>query len=70
VSLTTQNDSDVIPCDTKGHPFQSFLIDFPFEGYQGITKKATTVTTAPTLSKDVWGTATDIAPSIKNASAS
>lgn len=69
VSLTTQNDADVIPCDTESHPFQNFVIDFPFEGYQGITKKATTAT-APTLSKNVWGTATDIAPSIKNASAS
>lgn len=69
VSLVTQNEADVIPCDTNSHPYQNFLIDIPFEGYQGIVKKATSVS-APTLSKDVWGTATNITASTKNANAS
>lgn len=69
VSLVTQNEADVIPCDTNGHPFQDFLIDIPFEGYQGTSKKATSVS-APALSKDVWGTAANITASTKNATAS
>ena len=69
VSLITQNEADVIPCDNSGHPFQDFLIDIPFEGYQGTSKKATSVS-APALSKDVWGTAANITASTKNATAS
>lgn len=61
VSLAIQNEADVIPCDSDGHPLQAFTIDIPFEGYQGTTKMSV-VATAPTLSKDVWGTNTNIAP--------
>ena len=69
VNLVTQNEADVIPCDTNGHPYQNFLIDIPFEGYQGTNKKATSVT-APALSKDTWGTSENITASTKNATAS
>lgn len=69
VNLITQNEADVIPCDKDGHPFQNFLINIPFEGYQGITKKVTSVT-APNLNKSVWGTTANIVASTKNASAS
>ena len=69
INLVIQNEADVIPCDNNSHPFQNFLIDIPFEGYQGINKKATSVS-APILSKDVWGTETNITASTKNATAS
>ena len=69
INLVIQNEADVIPCDNNSHPFQDFLIDIPFEGYQGINKKITSVS-APNLSKDVWGTQTDITASTKNANAS
>lgn len=69
VNLIVQNEADVIPCDKDGHPFQNFIINIPFEGYQGTTKKVTSVT-APNLSKDIWGTASNIVASTKNANAS
>lgn len=69
INLIIRNEADVIPCDSNGHPFQDFLIDIPFEGYQGISKKITSVS-APKLDKSVWGTAADISASVKNASAS
>ena len=69
INLVIQNEADVIPCDNNSHPFQNFLIDIPFEGYQGINKKPTSVT-APTLSKDIWGTSANITASTKNATAS
>lgn len=69
INLVMQNEADVIPCDNNSHPFQDFLIDIPFEGYQGINKKVTSVS-APALSKDVWGTTTNITASTKNANAS
>ena len=69
INLVIQNEADVIPCDNNSHPFQNFLIDIPFEGYQGINKKITSVS-APTLSKGVWGTAANITASTKNATAS
>lgn len=69
-SLVLINEADVIPCDKDGHPFQNFPINIPFEGYQGITKKATTVSSAPVLSRDTWGTDGDITPTIVNATAS
>lgn len=69
INLVLQNEADVIPCDNNSHPFQNFLIDIPFEGYQGINKKITSVS-APILSKDIWGTETDITASTKNANAS
>lgn len=70
ISLITTNEADVIACDSDGHPFQTFSIVVPFEGYQGITKKITNCTNAPTLSKTTWGTASDITPTIVNATAS
>ena len=48
---------------------KNFIINIPFEGYQGITKKVTSVT-APNLNKSVWGTTSNIVASTKNASAS
>ena len=70
VNLVIENEADVIPCDSNGHPFQSFPITIPFEGYQGITKKATTVTTAPDLNSTTWGTSSNIVPTITNATTS
>lgn len=69
INLIIRNEADVIPCDSNGHPFQDFLIDIPFEGYQGTSKKVTSVS-APKLDKSVWGTTADISASVKNASAS
>lgn len=69
INLIIRNEADVIPCNSNGHPFQDFLIDIPFEGYQGTSKKITSVS-APKLDKSVWGTAADISASVKNASAS
>ena len=69
INLIIRNEADVIPCDSNGHPFQDFLIDIPFEGYQGTSKKITSVS-APKLDKTVWGTMADISASVKNASAS
>lgn len=69
INLIIRNEADVIPCDSNGHPFQDFPIDIPFEGYQGTSKKITSVS-APKLDKSVWGTTTDISASVKNASAS
>lgn len=70
INLVVTNEADVIACDSDGHPFQTFSIIVPFEGYQGITKKITNCTNAPTLSKTTWGTASDITPTIVNATAS
>lgn len=69
VNLIIKNEADVIPCDKDGHPFQDFIITIPFEGYQGTTKKATSVT-APNLNSSIWGTANNITPTITNATSS
>lgn len=64
VSVILGNEADVIPCTSANHPIPNgtnsdsnkFIIDIPYEGYQGTTI-ATTAVSAPTLSADDFGSA-------------
>lgn len=51
VNVIIGNEADIIPCDSDNHPIPNgtgadsdkFIIEIPFEGYQGITVKTTAV---------------------------
>lgn len=63
-TLIMGNEADVIPCTSANKPVSAFTISIPFEGYQGITKKATSAS-APTLQAETWGST--ITPTIVDA---
>lgn len=55
VNVILGNEADVIPCTSANHPISQFIIDIPYEGYQGTTAKTTSVS-APSLSPTDFGT--------------
>ena len=54
VNVILGNEADVIPCTSANHPVSQFIIDIPYEGYQGTTAKTTSVS-APSLSSTDFG---------------
>lgn len=54
VNVIMGNEADVISCSPTNHPISQFIIDIPYEGYQGITRKATSVS-APVLPSADFG---------------
>ena len=68
VNVILGNEADVIPCDSSNHPIPNgsgtdsnkFIIDIPYEGYQGITIKATSVS-APAIPISDTGLSSTIA---------
>lgn len=68
VNVILGNEADVIPCDSANHPIPNgtgtdaskFIIDIPYEGYQGITVKTTAVS-APAIPTSDTGLSSAIA---------
>lgn len=68
VNVILGNEADVIPCDSANHPIpngtgadaNNFVIDIPYEGYQGITVKNTAVS-APAIPTSDTGLSSAIA---------
>ena len=68
VNVILGNEADVIPCDSANHPIpngtgtdaNNFIIDIPYEGYQGITVKTTAVS-APSIPTSDTGLSSAIA---------
>ena len=56
VNVIIGNEADVIPCNSSNKPLSQFIIDIPYEGYQGTTVKTTAVS-APALSAADFGSA-------------
>ena len=62
VNVILGNEADVIPCTSSNHPIPNgtgadsdkFIIDIPYEGYQGTSLKTTAVN-APSLSSNDFG---------------
>lgn len=54
VNVILGNEADVIPCTSSNHPISQFIIDIPYEGYQGTTVKTTSVN-PPSLSANDFG---------------
>ena len=54
VNVVISNEADVIPCNSSNHPLSQFIIDIPYQGYQGTTVKTTSVS-APALSSSDFG---------------
>ena len=68
VNVILGNEADVIPCDSSNHPIPNgsgtdsnkFIIDIPYEGYQGITIKTTSIS-APAIPTSDTGLSSAIA---------
>lgn len=56
INVILGNEADVIPCTSANHPTSQFIIDIPYEGYQGTVVKTTAVN-APSLSASDFGSA-------------
>lgn len=56
VNVILGNEADVIPCTSANHPTSQFIIDIPYEGYQGTTVKTTAVNAPPLSSADFGST--------------
>ena len=52
INVILGNEADVIPCTSANHPVSEFVIDIPFEGYQGTNITGTSVNPPPLSSTD------------------